>query len=1599
MKLAFKPSPRSIVALLALLLAASFAIYKVTAAPVDPEPIDFSNGPLITQKNPANVVLALSVEWPTSGGAYKDASYVDAKEYVGYFNSNRCYTYPGYGSAPRSTTTFAVNSDYFTPTGDTNASYQCNTGGTGTGFSGNYLNYATMSAPDILRLALTGGDRGIDETTRTVLDRGTVDDRAKYVRALTAPLTSLVTPFSVGSAIYAHNCGDQVTFRTNGSGATDCTAPSSTDAADLSPVVASSTASGTTTVTPTVPPFAPVGTVWFNTGIYTTTIPTTGPIVSQTIYTTTQALTTTVPPMGAEGTPVIRTTSYVISGTSTTAPIPAAQSPAIIIGYVATGANTITVPSFLAESMPVVQTSNWVPTSPNKFSRDHQGGTAPVVTTTVTLDHYICHSTVAPRLISIGPQASYPNCGSETRFRYTNALTTVATRFVYRNYTLVNQYKEYRPVYNAYTAVNRYYLYTSYLQYAIHELRTVWNVFTSTAKAIVKPRVQVCDATEGPTRQVIYGTGAAERYNYCTKYVSGGSANFKPEGQIQQKSDSIRLSVMSYLLDDNPINGGVLRAPMKYTGPNKYDSNGSLIVNNEKEWDATTGVFIVKAISDTVSTSYTQTGVISYLNRFGKSGKYKQYDPVGELWYESLRYLQGLQKSDDTTTAMTEVQKDGFPVYTTWTDPITSACQRSNYILGIGDTNTWWDRTLPGMTAANHTALGSNNFPSWTAGGPANADKAYSTTPTIKGSSVALNAHDWTKIIDAFERGLSTPLSYTDPLGRTQNTLGNANPNTSLTNLDTLGTGCCGGAGAEYATSSFHWAGLAYWANTQPIRKDTIGTESMDKVRVKTFMIDVDENDQGSINEDIKKTSFYLAGKYGYFKDFANDGKPFVTGDDSRWAEPDGSPRGYVLASQPQRLISGIARFFNDSSNGGGSFAAVAVSSNSFSANSPDGKTYSPSFIPGQWSGTVKSYSLALNTTTNTLTPGVTPTWDAGAILTSASRETGSVTLPMVKPDDRKIFTYITKTTTPKGEEFTYAATGSGADLPATFGQIPYSAAVADTLTAARISYIRGDRTYELNESFRPRQSIMGDVVNSGPVFKGVPNEKITGDDYLTFFNAKKTRTPVVYVGANDGMMHAFKASTGEELFAYIPGAVLGKLPNLTSKNYIHDSYVDAVPTVDEAKLTAGWRTILASGMGGGAQGVFALNVTDPTTFSKNEVMFEFTDKDDPYMGNVVGQPQIVKMRDANVTTPSYKYFLVVSSGYNNYKNDGTGTFVANSDQALFFLDLNKATGSAWAEGTNYFKVILPAADSSVKNGLAQPGIRYGSAGEANAFYAGDLQGNVWKIAFEKGINAAAVLDDAADEFPIYKGAGNKKPLFSAKDSLSAIQPITSSPVIYPTLAGGNMVIFGTGQLMQSQDRSTTATQTIYGVWDSGFNNAKSYSLNRAKLETLTMGSVSLVVSGNTPTYADTTASKRGWYFDLTRSGERVIIDPVAGTGYANINSTIPPSSNCSDNGDGLKYFLSPSNGKNVFPTEAEGGGYLGKSSIIEIDVSTASSSSYSDRNVAGRRTATKKEAVSTPRGNNEGTTTNTTQYVDITYLATGRIYWREVRDFNKPTP
>ena len=279
----------------------------------------------------------------------------------------------------------------------------------------------------------------------------------------------------------------------------------------------------------------------------------------------------------------------------------------------------------------------------------------------------------------------------------------------------------------------------------------------------------------------------------------------------------------------------------------------------------------------------------------------------------------------------------------------------------------------------------------------------------------------------------------------------------------------------------------------------------------------------------------------------------------------------------------------------------------------------------------------------------------------------------------------------------------------------------------------------------------------------------------------------------------------------------------LALPDYTHLPFVDAMPAVEEAQLTASdgattWKTVLVSGMGGGAQGIFALDLTDPDAFDKSKVMFEFTDADDVDMGNVIGQPKLVRIKQAGAaaTAPQYRWYVAVSSGYNNYQADGASS--TDGRQALFLLSLDKAVSDTWTLNSNYFKIKLPAPLGTVTQaGLANPGYVQGYYGEARILYAGDLQGNLWRFDLRTGINAdnvaAAVQTNASNTYIPLAKVG---------------QPITTSPVITAGADSGYMVLFGTGKYMEMADVTAgmSVTNAIYGIWDKLSTAAADYELS-----------------------------------------------------------------------------------------------------------------------------------------------------------------------------
>ena len=985
----------------------------------------------------------------------------------------------------------------------------------------------------------------------------------------------------------------------------------------------------------------------------------------------------------------------------------------------------------------------------------------------------------------------------------------------------------------------------------------------------------VCDSNTATNRLMTYDPDTKKWRGLCYRYPNG---KHKPVGQFQMNAENLRVGVFGYLQDDSQARyGGVMRAPLKYLGSKAYDVNFNLIsgANPRAEWDAATGVIIPNPQSGDATygdQGHSISGAINYINKFGTLdpatlGKYKILDPVSELYYEALRYLQGKQPTVDAVSgtngnsAVTNTLKEKFPVYANWTDPFTGfkdttgtgkSCLR-NSILTIADVFTHSDRYVPGNNiAANQDAT-----------------RGVESIPT-------LDVPFWTSIVGSFEANSGT--SYTDSQGRTKSA-SNITGNTTYSWLSDAATRTTGfGAGLGTATSpltqqgtsggSYHLAGMAYWANTQSYRTD------IPKARITTYGIDVNEARASDIPDFRRSRQLYLAAKYGGFDDSATttgnaglSGNPYATSDNTLWLGADGDAKNYFLVSDAQKFLDSIADVFAKVVEETGSISGGAISTQRLSSGEAAG-VFQARFNPvaNYWSGRLLKYALSLSTDKTKLIIADTPTWEAGDVLTKQTK--------LDHGASRNIFIG-----SPVGTQTTIAPSEFKWGALATAHQTELNTNIAnivDTLGSDRLDYIRGDKRKEISSTtptntFRPRDIVLGDIVNSGLVYQGSPSAAISDASYETFYKTNKTREPVVFVNANDGMLHAFNNADGKEAFAYIPGFLASKLSNLPDQDYSHISMADATPAIGEAQIGTTWRSVLVSGVGGGAQGLYALDVTNPGAFTKDNVMWEFTDKDHPAMGNVIGSPRIVKIRTTNssVTPAIYKWYAVVASGVNNYALDAYPNTASNSNPSIFLLDLEfKPMGSSgWVEGTNFWRIELPQTDTAIAKGLAGFSVTTNfNTSALESLYAGDMQGNVWKLDFS--VNGSNNLStNAATNLTNFNLGGVATPFFIAVDSAGKLQPITGEPVVTNGFSGNKLVSFGTGKFLEMADTVVPLTTgaSFYTLLDP---DDKTKVINRSKLQAGTLdGAGNLDVPSFTYGYPATAASnlRMGWYFDFDK--------------------------------------------------------------------------------------------------------------------------------------
>jgi type IV pilus assembly protein PilY1 len=616
-----------------------------------------------------------------------------------------------------------------------------------------------------------------------------------------------------------------------------------------------------------------------------------------------------------------------------------------------------------------------------------------------------------------------------------------------------------------------------------------------------------------------------------------------------------------------------------------------------------------------------------------------------------------------------------------------------------------------------------------------------------------------------------------------------------------------------------------------------------------------------------------------------------------------------------------------------------------------DNFVFFSSYVTSDWTGDVTASQIDVDTG---LGPTTTNAWSAQAKLAT---KIGSAC------DNRKIYVMRPGATSSLGN-FTYktfACDGTGAPTGlesngltasellnfdstevALFSQFPsmtsgtggQQARAADNL----VNYLRGQTGFEgfkagdPNKLYRKRMFALGDIIGGQPVYVQAPRATYLDAGYEGFKSAQSGRTAMVYVAANDGMLHAFYADKtdadpqlgGQEAWAVIPSEVLPKLYKLADANYgkNHQFFVDGTPVVGDIynSVTSQWSTLLVGGLNAGGKGYYALDITDPANpAAKWEFKFSNTCFDssnastagaDCHLGLTFGKPIITKLATG-------RWVVLVTSGYNNIRGAGS---TGDGGGYLYVLDANN--------GAILHKIATGEGSPSTPSNLGQLNAFIDDSAFNNTAvraYGGDMLGNIWRF------------DINASELP----AGRDAILLGqATDSGGTPQPITTRPEL-AELDGKPMVFVGTGRLLGASDVSDLQQQSIYGIVDK-LTPSRVYADLRSALKPMKMTKTTPAVGATRtiacdPGQATRCASKDGWIIDLPDEGERNNIDMLLVRTTLVAGTNVPNPLPCSKGG---YYWLNYID----FATGLSNGAFDG----LEVTSSSAASTYGSNSLVTG---------------------------------------------------
>lgn len=783
-----------------------------------------------------------------------------------------------------------------------------------------------------------------------------------------------------------------------------------------------------------------------------------------------------------------------------------------------------------------------------------------------------------------------------------------------------------------------------------------------------------------------------------------------------------------------------------------------------------------------------------------------------------------------------------------------------------------------------------------------------------------------------------------------------------------------GGANIVYKldTPSGVWAG------------DTRGTTMLGLTNTRTFTPSM----TGTSASFLKDPLWYAA-KWGGFADGNSSNTPDVT---AEWDDDlDGNPDNYFLVTNALTLKDQMKAAFDEILARSGSSSTVTVSTGSLNT---DSLLYQAVFDTDGWIGRVRAIDFSSGTVGQ-------ENWEFATKLSAQLNLSGG------HDTQREI---ITMNDAGTGVPFRFPADYNNPEddeISTVQASLLLNGITSDHQSYGTdlVDYLRGADDEESGNSgstrlFRNREvggihHVLGDIIHSDPLYvippgffypdswpttldstSVTPPENTAGaQSYSAFRSLLKDREPVLYIGSNDGMLHAINAyknvadsnpndqvvtpvtDGGEEILAYVPKALYHKLPALADSDYDHDYYVDGKTTYADAFFSDKmWHTVLVGTLHGGGQALYALDITDPKNIvttaypsfdeadADDLALWEFSDANDADLGFTYGRPTIVRLANG-------QWGAIFGNGYDNTHPDGN---ISTTGNAVLYI-VNVETGALIKKFDTLVGTSADPTASAMPNGMSEAApVDIDGDFVADYVYAGDLFGNLWKIDIS---NPNTTNWDFA-----FKSGANPAPLFVAQTGGSTPKrlPITQRPMVgsHPVLGhnGDVMVYFGTGKYLESPDNLSTGqdTQSVFGIWDDGTNGKARSGLLTQTLEEVTdarfTGDTFRIVSDNAIAWEDvynqsntlTQAKHGGWVMDLidytvstpNNHGERSVSNAILRDGRLTITTLIPSADPCDYGGSGWVMTVDAVDGSRLDFTaiDANDDGDFSTDDLIDTD-------------------------------------------------------------------